>query len=95
MSFCMMNGKDKRNLRARGNRIRPAVSLGKAGLTQDTIAFIGNAFSKTDLIKVKIQRSFPGERYSLAKSLAQLENTEVIQVLGNTILLYRPLPESE
>ena len=91
----MISGKEKRNLRARGNRLRSTVLLGKAGLTPDTISFIGNAFSRTDLVKVKIQRSFPGERNSLAGALAQLEDTEVVQVLGNTILLYRPLPESE
>jgi RNA-binding protein len=91
----MISGKMKRHLRARANHIRSTVYIGKAGLNPEAIAFIDQAFSNTDLLKVKMQRSYPGDRDSLAHLLSQIVGTTVVQVLGNTILLYRPLADSE
>jgi RNA-binding protein len=85
----------KRSLWARANRIRSTVYIGKAGLNPNTLAFIDQAFSNTDLVKVKIHRSNPGDRDSFAQLLVRIDNTEVIQILGNTVLLYRPLADSE
>ena len=85
----------KRSLRSRANSIRSTVYIGKAGLNPDSLAFINQAFSNTDLLKVKMQRSYPGDRDSLSQLLARIENTEVVQILGNTVLLYRPLADSE
>ena len=45
-------------------------------------------------IKLKIERSCPLDRKEAATELAAQSKSHLIQVLGRSVLLYRPDPES-
>ena len=90
-----MTGKEKRTLRARGNRLRAELWVGKEGITEGTLTSLSNSFNTKELVKVKLQESCPLDKNEAADILARKGQAELVQIIGNTILLFRPLPEKE
>ncbi len=91
----MLTGKEKRALRAQGNRTIAEVQVGKAGVTPGLIQNIDNALSTKELVKIKILRNCPLEKTEVAQEISQQLEAEVVQILGRTLLIYRPLPEEQ
>lgn len=89
----MLTGKEKRQLRALGNQIKSTVLIGKEGITPKVKRFIEESFNKKTLVKVKILDTCGEDRTQVAAKLDKLKETDVVQILGRTILLYRPLRE--
>lgn len=89
----MLTGKQRRNLRALGHSLDPIVQVGKGGIDDGLIDAVDRALADHELIKVKLAESAPIERDEAAELLSARTNADVAQVLGRTILLYRPDPE--
>lgn len=89
----MLTGKQKRQMRAQANQMKAGVMIGKEGLSSRVKVFIDEAFNNKDLVKVKILENCTDNRKIMADKLNQLPKTEVVQILGRTILLYRPLED--
>ena len=89
-----LSGKDKRALKARGQRLVDDIVLGKAGLTDAFIAHANDLLDRRELIKLRFGEDFKGDaRKALAAEVEAALNAEVVQVLGRTMLLYRPNPQ--
>jgi len=88
-----LTGKQRRTLRAMGHALTPVVQLGKGGLSTALLEAVDQALTTHELIKVKLLDSFDLDRHDAAAQLAEKTKSEVAQVLGKTILLYRPDPE--
>jgi len=69
--------------------------IGKEGISQGTVQTIENSFQTKELIKLKVLDTCPIPKEEVAERLASLTSSQVIQILGNTILFYRPFPEAE
>ena len=54
---------------------------------------LGDAFNNRELVKVRIEKSCELERKKAGDQLAQAATAHMVQVLGNTLLLYRPDPD--
>ena len=88
-----LTGRQRRTLRALGHALAPVVQLGKGGLSTALLEAVDQALSDHELIKVKLLDSFELDRHDAAMQLAAGTKSEVAQVLGKTILLYRPDPD--
>lgn len=88
-----LNGKQRRALRALGHHLEPVVMLGKEGVTEAVINAASQALTDHELIKVKVGESSPIDRHEAADLLAQATKSEVAQILGRTLLLFRRNPE--
>ena len=88
-----LSGKQRRYLRGQGNSIRPIVYLGKDGISDALLNSLGEAFNNRELVKVRIEKSCELERKEAGHQLAQVAAAHMVQVLGNTLLLYRPDPD--
>lgn len=86
----MLTGKQKRYLRGLGHSLQPVVTVGKGELSDPLIAETSSALEAHELIKVRLLESCSLDRHDVAESLADACGAEVAQVLGRTILLYRP-----
>lgn len=82
-----LTGSQRRALRALGHHLVPVVQVGQAGITEGVIGAVHQALETHELIKVKVQ---PEERREAAEQLAQATGSELAQLLGRTVLLYRP-----
>jgi RNA-binding protein len=88
-----LTGKQRRLLRALGHALQPVVQLGKGGLSPALVEAVDRALADHELIKVKLLDTFELDRHDAATQLADKTRSEVAQVLGKTILLYRPDPD--
>lgn len=91
----MLSGKEKRALRAQGNQLRTEIWVGKEGISEGTLKALENSFNTKELVKIKLQENCPLEKQEVADILCRKSHSELVQILGNTILLYRPLPEEQ
>ena len=86
-------GRQRSYLKGLGNRLRPAVYVGREGISPAVLRSVEEAYHTGELIKIKRDRSCPLERKELAGQLAEATSSVLVGVLGQTILLYRPDPE--
>jgi RNA-binding protein len=88
-----LGGKQRRFLRAEGHARKVLVQVGKEGVTAALVAALEAALERHELVKVKVLASSPLTRGEAAEELAEKTGSEIAQILGNTILLYRRHPE--
>lgn len=93
MSAVELTGKQRRHLRALGHSLRPVAQVGKEGLSDGVVAAIARALADHELVKIKLSEAAELDRQAAADELAARTESAVAQILGNTILLYRPDPE--
>ena len=95
MSAALMSlsGKQTRYLRSLGHHLNPVVQLGKHGITDAVVAAVEDAINTHELVKVKRGNECPDPREAVALALAERLGAELVQELGNTVLLYRKHPK--
>lgn len=86
----MLTGKQKRFLRALGHSLNPVIMVGKGEVGEAVITETIEALAAHELIKVKVLESCSIDRHEVADRLATACGADVAQVLGRTLLLYRP-----
>ena len=85
-----LTGKQRRYLRAQGHALAPIAQVGKGGVSAAVLAAIDQALTDHELVKVKLLESLELDREAAAEALATGTKAEIAQVLGRTVLLYRP-----
>ncbi len=88
-----LTGKEKKEWRSLGKHLKPEIWIGKNGISEGSIHSLENSFRTKELVKVRIQESCDLDKKVIAETLSRRTQSEIIQVVGNTILLYRSLPE--
>ncbi|HSN90451.1 MAG TPA: YhbY family RNA-binding protein [Anaeromyxobacteraceae bacterium] len=91
--FLMPSGPLRRALRAAGHHLRPAVQVGKEGVTDAVVRQLDEALGVHELVKVKVGGEAPQDRFEAAELLGQRTGAGIAQVLGRTVLAYRRHPE--
>ena len=89
----MLTGKQRRHLRALGHELKPLVHVGKGGIDDGLVKAVDQALADHELVKVKVGDSAEVDRHEAAEELAAQTHSEVAQVLGNMVLLYRADPD--
>ena len=79
----------KQSLKARAHHLKPVILLGAKGLTEAVIAETNNALLSHELIKVKINGAEKEDRIEMANILCEQLQAELVQMIGNTVILYR------
>jgi RNA-binding protein len=87
-----MKGKARRYLRGLGHHLEPVVRVGQAGVTDGVVRATDAALETHELIKVRV-REAPAPAKEVGATLAERCDAELVQVLGKTLLLYRPHPD--
>lgn len=89
-----MTGKQRRALRALAHPLKPMLQLGKQGLSESFLQQLDSALLQHELIKLKVLENAPTSPRESSAVLAEQLDLEVIQVIGRTLILYRPHPEN-
>ncbi|WP_454781319.1 ribosome assembly RNA-binding protein YhbY [Legionella sp. WA2022007384] len=79
----------KKSLKAQAHHLKPVVLLGAKGLTEAVIAETDIALISHELIKVKINGAEREDRIIMADELCQQLQAELVQMIGNTLIMYR------
>ena len=88
-----LKGKQRRYLKSLANQLKPTVFAGKEGVSPGLLAALEESFNTRELIKIKLEQNCPVDRQQIGPLLATHTGAVLIQVLGRTILLYRPDPD--
>ncbi|BCZ98523.1 TPA: ribosome assembly RNA-binding protein YhbY [Legionella pneumophila] len=79
----------KQSLKAKAHHLKPVVLLGAKGLTEAILAETNVALLAHELIKVKINGAEKEDRMQMAEELCEQLHAELVQMIGNTLVLYR------
>lgn len=91
----MLTGKQKRYLRSLAHNIDPIFQIGKAGINDNMISQIDETLENRELIKIHILQNNFDDKNNLAQTLSQATNSEVVQVIGSMIIIYRESQENK
>lgn len=90
----MLTSKQRAELRGKANSLEPIFQVGKNGLTPEFLAQLEGAIALRELMKIKILReTSPVDARTAADEIAAHLNADVVQVIGNIMVLYRENPE--
>lgn len=84
-----MTTKDRAYLKGLAMNIDPVLSLGKASLTPEFVSAAGEALAARELIKINVLKNCADDIGELARTLAERSRSEVVQVIGRKIVLYK------
>lgn len=85
----MLDGKQKRYLRGLASTEKAIFQIGKDSLSDNLVEQVDHAIEKRELVKVSVLKNSPVDVKETAFDLARLTNSELVQVIGRTIVLYR------
>ena len=89
-----LSSSQRSSLRSQAHHLEPVVLIGKHGITDGTIESLDRILEARELIKIKF-REFKGEKLSLSEKIAKLTNSQVVGVIGHTVIIFRQNPNSD
>ena len=84
-----MTSKQRAYLKSLAMTMDPIFQIGKASLTPEVIEAVREAIDKRELIKVSVLKNCFDDPKELATVLAERTRSEVVQVIGKKIVLYK------
>ena len=91
-----MTSKERAQLRAQANGLEPLFQIGKGGISEALVEQTADALRKRELIKLKVLlESAPESPREFADKLAEATGSEVVQVVGGSIVFYKENPDKD
>ena len=84
-----MTSKQRSYLKGLAMNIDPIFQIGKGGLTTEYLDGVEEALEARELIKINVLKNCLDEPKELAQVLADRTHSEVVQVIGRKIVLYK------
>ena len=91
----MLTGKQKRFLRSKAHHLNPIFQVGKGGVNDNMIKQIDEVLEARELIKVSVLQNCEDDRDTVAQQLSRGAKAELVQIIGNTIVLYKESRENK
>ncbi|OZM57772.1 RNA-binding protein [Lottiidibacillus patelloidae] len=91
----MLTGKQKRFLRSKAHHLDPIFQVGKGGVNDNMIKQVSEALEARELMKISVLQNCDEDRDTVAKQLVNGTKAQLVQVIGNTIVLYKESKESK
>ncbi|GAV12333.1 ribosome assembly RNA-binding protein YhbY [Paenibacillus sp. NAIST15-1] len=85
----MLTGKQKRYLRSLAHHLQPIFQVGKGGMNDQLVRHVEDAIEKRELMKVSVLNNCLEDPREIAGELASRSGSELVQVIGKTIVLYK------
>ncbi|MCR5007363.1 MAG: YhbY family RNA-binding protein [Oribacterium sp.] len=93
MKKYIRDSKMRSQLKGAAMNIEPVLSIGKNSLTPEFIEAVRENITKNELIKINILKNCDDDPKAIAHTLAGRSQSEVVQVIGRKIVLYKPNPD--
>lgn len=85
-----MTSRQRAYLRSLASNIQPIYQVGKSIVTPELTAGIDEALEARELIKINVLKNCMDTPMNVANIIAERTHSEVVQVIGKKIVLYRP-----
>lgn len=85
-----MTSKQRAYLMSLASNLNPIFQIGKSSLTPELTEAIDEAFNNRELIKIAVLKNCFDDPREIAQMVAERTHSQVIQVIGKKIVLYKP-----
>ena len=85
-----MTSKQRSYLKSLASTLEPIFQIGKSSVTPEITAAIEEAFNNRELIKITILKNCLDDPRGIAQMLSERTHSQVVQVIGRKIILYKP-----
>ena len=85
-----MTSKQRAYLKGLASAIDPIFHVGKSSLTPEFTEAIREAFNTKELIKIAVLKNCIDDPTEIANVLSERTQSQVVQVIGKKIVLYKP-----
>lgn len=84
-----MTSKQRAYLKSLAMKITPILQIGKSSVTPELISAVDEALEARELIKMHILKNCFDDPKEIAQVIAERTRSEVVQVIGKKVVLYR------
>ena len=84
-----MTSKQRAYLKSLAMKIDPIFNIGKGSLSPELIAGVRDALEARELVKISVLQNCMDDPRQLAEVLAERTRSQVVQVIGKKIILYK------
>lgn len=85
-----MTSKQRAYLKSIASDLNPIFQVGKSSLTPELTSAIREAFHNHELIKIGVLKNCADDPGEIAQIIADRTQSQVVQVIGKKIILYKP-----
>lgn len=85
-----MTSKQRSYLKGLAMNIEPIFQIGKSGLTPEVTEAVNQALEARELVKITVLKNCLEDGTSIAEVLAERTRSQLVQVIGRKLVLYRP-----
>lgn len=85
-----MTSKQRSYLKGLAMTLEPIFQIGKSGLTPEITEAVNEALDARELVKITVLKNCLDEGGSVGEMLAERTRSQLVQVIGRRIVLYRP-----
>ena len=90
-----LTSKQRAYLKGLAMNVEPIFQIGKLGLTPELTASVADALEARELIKLSVLKNCFDDPNELAGTLAERTHSQVVQVIGKKIVLYKTAKEEK
>jgi len=90
----LLSNAEIRDLKARAQRLKATVKVGKDGLSAGFLESLDDALRHHELVKVKFE-AFKEQKKEFAPQLAERSGSHLVTRVGNVVVLYRAKPDEK
>ncbi len=84
-----MTSKQRAYLKSLAMKMEPIFQIGKASLTPELTSAVEEALAARELIKISVLQNCMDDPREIAQVLAERTRSQVVQVIGKKIVLYK------
>ena len=84
-----MNSRQRAYLKSLAMVMDPILQIGKSSLTPEITEAVNEALEARELVKIHVLKNCMDDARSIGEALAGRTHSEVVQVIGKKIVLYR------
>lgn len=89
----MLTSKQRAKLKSIAASTETILQVGKGGVGEQLVKQVDDALTAREIIKLRVLETAPEEPGILAQELAEATESEVVQVIGRRLVLYRKNPK--
>lgn len=90
-----MTSKQRAYLKSLASTMDPIFQVGKSSLTPEVTEAISESFNTRELIKIAVLKNCLDDPKEIAAMIADRTHSQVVQVIGRKIVLYRENKENK
>lgn len=84
-----MTSKQRSYLKSQANGLDSIFQIGKSSLTPEFTEAVAESFNTRELVKITVLKNCMDDPKAIAQMLAERTRSQVVQIIGRKIILYK------